>query len=581
MPSQTTGGSRKNLKKSHEPIVQSGKEHKFGRTFALGSHRKTLLGLIVATVVCLLPFIAKPFNIDDPLFVWAAKQIVQHPLNPYGFSVVWYRTRMPMAEVTKNPPLASYYAALVGAGTNWSEVALHLAFLVPAVIVVVATYELARELTSRPLLAGALTLACPAFLVSATSIMCDVWMLAVWMLCVIAWRKGLHSGKGIYLATAAVLIAICTLTKYFGACLIPLLFAYSLLKQRRIGSWAWHFILAIAILLGYQIWAKDLYGRGLLMDAAQYAETTRDVQTPSIFGGFLVGLSFTGGCIFSVLFLSPVLFRRIWLAAGFVLAAVGATLLTWNLVGQFNYDTQSTPALFVTLVAFIAGGIFALALTALDLWRRRDADSMLLTAWVFGTFIFAAILNWTVNARSVLPLVPAVAILLARGVDAMKGSLRDSRWVWSIPVAASLAISLWLAAADVSLAKAARETAELVHRRTVTEPGKVFFVGHWGFQYYMQELGAIPVDLTDQRATANDFLVRPENNSNTFDPPPEAIASREVIEIDKHLWITPNRYEMGAAFYSSFGFGPVPFAWGRVPPERSMIFRLKSMQTKQ
>jgi hypothetical protein len=74
-----------------------------------------------------------------------------------------------MSVVTKHPPLASYYAAAFGAWTNWSEVALHLAFLLPALIVIVATYELARDMTRRPVLAALLTLAVPAFLVSSTS----------------------------------------------------------------------------------------------------------------------------------------------------------------------------------------------------------------------------------------------------------------------------------------------------------------------------------------------------------------------------------------------------------------------------
>ena len=37
--------------------------------------------------------------------------------------------------------------------------------------------------------------------------------------------------------------------------------------------------------------------------------------------------------------------------------------------------------------------------------------------WVIGTFLFAAFLNWTVNARSLLPLTPAVAILMTRRLE--------------------------------------------------------------------------------------------------------------------------------------------------------------------
>ena len=79
-----------------------------------------------------VPFIETAFHIDDPLFLWTAKQIVHHPADPYGFKVLWYTTEQPMFDVTKNPPLSSYYGAAVGKIAGWSEPAFHLAFILPA-----------------------------------------------------------------------------------------------------------------------------------------------------------------------------------------------------------------------------------------------------------------------------------------------------------------------------------------------------------------------------------------------------------------------------------------------------------------
>ncbi len=36
--------------------------------------------LALVTVAALVPFIGKPFNMDDPLFIWAAHQIQAHPM---------------------------------------------------------------------------------------------------------------------------------------------------------------------------------------------------------------------------------------------------------------------------------------------------------------------------------------------------------------------------------------------------------------------------------------------------------------------------------------------------------------------
>jgi hypothetical protein len=103
--------------------------------------------LVGLALFCLLPFSGKPFHVDDTLFVATAKYIVEHPFNPYGFNIVWYGFAMPMAEVTKNPPLASYYGALIGSIAGWSERVWHLGFLLPAVALILGTYRLASHFT--------------------------------------------------------------------------------------------------------------------------------------------------------------------------------------------------------------------------------------------------------------------------------------------------------------------------------------------------------------------------------------------------------------------------------------------------
>jgi hypothetical protein len=70
--------------------------------------------LTFITFAVLAPFLAKPFNIDDPLFIWVAKNIQAHPLNPYGFNVNWFGTVTPMWLATENPPVACYYIAFGG-----------------------------------------------------------------------------------------------------------------------------------------------------------------------------------------------------------------------------------------------------------------------------------------------------------------------------------------------------------------------------------------------------------------------------------------------------------------------------------
>jgi hypothetical protein len=168
--------------------------------------RQTALA-IAATVALLLPFAGKAVHIDDPLFLWAARQIQADPLRPYDFTVNWYGTAAPMSEVTKNPPLASYYIALVAGLLGWSERVLHLAFLLPAAAVVAGTLLLARRCCARPPWAAALTLASPLFLVCASTLMCDTLMLAFWIGALLCWIAGIDGRRAGLLAAGALLIA--------------------------------------------------------------------------------------------------------------------------------------------------------------------------------------------------------------------------------------------------------------------------------------------------------------------------------------------------------------------------------------
>src|SRR2546430_5582558 len=147
---------------------------------------------IIAVIAALVPFLNKAFHIDDPLFLWMAQQVSQHPADPYGFSVNWYVSAKPMFSIMQNPPLSAYYMALAASFLGWSEPAMHGAFLVAAIAAVVGTFFLARRLCNSPLLAALLLLFMPVFLVSATGVMCDVWLLAFWVWSIECWMRGLE-----------------------------------------------------------------------------------------------------------------------------------------------------------------------------------------------------------------------------------------------------------------------------------------------------------------------------------------------------------------------------------------------------
>src|ERR1051325_1252783 len=96
----------------------------------------------IAMLVALAAFACKPFSLDDPMYLWAARHIVHHPLDFYGFSVNWEGAAQPMSAVMKNPPLTSYYLALAGTLFGWSEPAIRLALIAVALFAAAGIYHL-------------------------------------------------------------------------------------------------------------------------------------------------------------------------------------------------------------------------------------------------------------------------------------------------------------------------------------------------------------------------------------------------------------------------------------------------------
>lgn len=541
------------------------------------------LSLLAATVLCLLPFSGRAFFTDDPLFIWTAQHIIQQPLNPYGFEVNWNKSSAAMSEVTQNPPVAAYYMAGAAKVLGWSERALHLAFLLPTIALVLGVYRLAKKFTSSPAVAAVATLVAPAFLVSACSVMCDPMMLALWIWAAIFWIEGVDFDRPGYLAISVVLIVASALTKYFGAALVPLLFTYTLIRQRRLGSRVWYLIFPVAVLIGYEFVTMKIYGHGLLATAAQFSRNHRLWTHASKGARTLITLSYMGGSVLPALLLAPLVWSRkqigiVMLASGvagvFIMSGLVRLGLTAGSPQAFAARNEHWAIISIQLILFIAGGISVLALAISDYRRERDAESLFLLLWVIGTFWFTAYLNWTVNVRSILPMLPAMGILLARRLEEKRSrdATRQSKALVVVGLLACGVVSLWQARADTDAANSARTAASLVHQKTAGN-NNVWFLGHSGFQYYMEMFGARPYDWSHPQTKPDDFIAIPYSRVWPEDLTSEFRGSRENVELPLPSYASTTSSEIGAGFYHSY-WSILPYAFGPVPSDKYAIIRL-------
>jgi hypothetical protein len=559
-----------------------------------------------AAALMLIPFLGKPLHMDAPLIVWAARQIRHDPLHFYGVAVNWFGTVEGLDRILRMPPL---FAAMIAPFVN-AEQFLPLAPLVCAVMAAWGIGVLAELWGASPRWAVLAAVATPAFVVCGSLVMPDMALLAFWTWAVVFQVKG-HDHPW-WWAAAALCATGAVLTKYSGLSLLPLLALYSLWRQRCLTgiprlpggqrhecreqhspalpdgkaqsnglfmrtAGVWALLIPLGVTLLYHLYTRRLYGQGLLSESVGYAFS----YAPHTLGWFirktLTALSFAGGAFAVNLFFLPFLWSTKNLARW--AWGAGAVMVAAFSVGTFELFSFTTPThirwgALIQMAVWVTGGVHLLLL-AWGEWRaRRDAASLTVLAWVTGTLAFAAWFNWSVTVRSLLPSVPAVGILLA---------WRAERWGISVKrrakiVMAAAVVAFAAGVADARLARAAWETARLGTGKAVrgvmaegNEP-RIWFEGHWGFQYYLEKNGAKALDYERFRLTSDDLLLIPLNNIRVVFPARETVDVVTALSVSGPWGLTVHHGELGAGFHSDY-WGPLPLAFGRVPPEKTLVLR--------
>ncbi|HEY1375968.1 MAG TPA: glycosyltransferase family 39 protein [Gemmataceae bacterium] len=522
--------------------------------------RLDLLVLAAAAAGCLLPFAAKPLHIDDPLFIWAARRVHEHPLDPYGYIVNWDHFDQPMWQVTQNPPVAVYYAAAAGL-IGWGEVTLHLAFWLPAVGVLWGTYRLAQQFGAPPLLSALASLTAPVFFVSATTVMSDVLMLCGWLWALVWWDRGLREGRLGPLYGAGVLALAAVLTKYFAITLLPLMAVYALALAPR-GWLRWLPPLAVAAggVVAYRFGTQALYGQDLLGKAVEF---TKGYEHAVFWSGAswrgTSALTFLGAGAGGLALLLPRPVLRRWLP--FVaLAALAGAFAVWDSGVPWWFRAQ------LLGWAAVGGGLVLIAVG--ELYRRRDPESLLLALWITGTYAFTAFVNHSVNARSILPAMPALAILVLRLPGRDRGLTGGPAWALIPAAALALAVG-W---ADLRTAEADRTAAQWASG--FAPPGRtLWFHGHWGWQYYLAQMGGRAWDETASRAVPGDVIAIAYNDYALPRPADDRVRTAAELDVAPCPWLATMSPSVGAGFYS-FYWGALPYAFGPVAPERFEIVQV-------
>ncbi len=531
------------------------------------------LALAVLAVATLLPFITKPFNVDDPFYLAVARHIAEHPLDFYGFAFNWYGT-LDQVTYANHTPATAYYMALAGSLAGWSEIAMHTAFLLPAMLLMLGTYAVAKRLCGRPAFATVIAWFCPALFVSATSVMTDVWMAACFVWAVALWLRGIDESRFGFLCAAIAAASIAGLMKYFGVTVIGLLAVYALGKRHPLRRWAPLLPIPLLVLAGYEALTYAMYGEGLVSSSFGFAGEGRGASDIAWYDWLVSGMSFTGGGLAAAAVVMLLGWPRIvWAAWGVVFAVLLALFASMDHYRALplRLDDAIDWAAAIQLAALITLGAQLLAFTAWRLVRERTPEELLLSAWIAGVFVFSVVVNWSVTARTFVPMAPAAAILAVRAAR-----IDDRRDVWRYAVALlAIAVTFSVAWGDMAWGRTVRDTARMFNDGFRGNPNPVYYQGHWGFQQYADPAVLQPLDIEQTPLREGDILITPQNNSVAARLPEAFRARSETVLAGEGRWVSTMLVGAGAGFYTDL-FGPLPFRIGPAPPELYFVTQLNA-----
>jgi 4-amino-4-deoxy-L-arabinose transferase-like glycosyltransferase len=183
--------------------------------------------LFIAAVGC-LPIVGQPVQVDDPLFLGIAKQILETPTDPFGGKPTWHDGDW--YSENANPPLWSYLLAATAAVFGWNESAFQLLQCIANFALTFGVFALARRVCLKPLFWTTAVMLSP-FLLSGRNLMADTLLLALWCWSFELFLQDALDGKRGRAIGAGLLAAAAMLAKYTGG-LLPLIFLVLMVRWR-------------------------------------------------------------------------------------------------------------------------------------------------------------------------------------------------------------------------------------------------------------------------------------------------------------------------------------------------------------
>jgi hypothetical protein len=507
--------------------------------------------IIFTPIPCALLFCVanafKPAVIDDLGYIWYVRQIAQTPLQPFGpppdgFYLNWYQYGQP-AFTLLTPMVLPYWLA-VGYSLFGENLFLFKLWLFPfCLLFTTSLFSLFRRFApgmEKPLLA--LTAFSPTFLPSL-NVMVDVPAIALNLTAIAFFCRALDRPKPRWrmIMVAGLVAGLAAQTKYTGITALAVLFLYGIARRQRLPTIA-AIVIATGIFVGWEAYLTHVYGRSHFLLQLEIRRTKSPIDesasalqrlgseidatlekkasmTSPLFG-YLGGLGMGMIPLFLLGLRFPIRFVHFFTAiaiAGFLTM----TLLPERWATFYRDVANDRNVVSVGTILMGATGVcFALLLSAScavlafkrTLRIRRSATCWFLIGWLMVEFLAYYVLTPFAAARRAMGIVVVASMMIGRILSTNRDPERG-KWVHRY-CALGVAIGFVYAWTDyrdaVAEHNALFESIKLVHEQSGGRP-RIWFAGHWGFQYYGEREGLQTVYPDESIIEAGDWIIVPDS----------------------------------------------------------------------
>jgi hypothetical protein len=515
-------------------------------------------------VIVTVANVAKPVTVDDTAYVQFARHIAQKPTDPYGFTLFWWSEPEPGMQILC-PPVLPYWLA-VGVRIFGEHIGLLKLWMFPFVLLLawslrVLLSRFARGTESRAL---PLLMLSPAVF-PAVNLMLDIPAVAFALTAIVLFLRAADKRTWWLAACAGFVAGVAMQTKY-SAFVAPAVIAWYGLVHWRVLLACVACVGCVGVFASWELWLQGKYGvshfafhAGASSGGGLRALITAKLDLLFPLAGYLGCLAGGAGllaasvlrvsrrvvaCVAVVWFLgfcAIATFPRRWTMLD---ANTSVTTLFWNTSG----------ALWCIAVCCACGVLLIRVRKGVSV--RFHRDSLFVVGWLAIEVVAAFVLTPFSAARRVIGITLAISIVAARAASRVPRAQKERtppRWVFALAIVIGTlvtAIDTWDSHAEKTCALQANAAF-----RDIPPDATVWYVGHWGFQYYCEREGMKPLIAGQSVVREGDFVVLPVYPEDDYFPRPfagfgvslpRARTATTVAEFEANDWLSaktvPNYY---------------------------------------